>query len=437
MGVPILRVNELGRELTYQAAYDFFMNLEKNEKNFENLERKEIEKYQTMMIEKVCRHASDNNNYYHEMLSLTDAPVVLSSLPLLKKEAIRGDKELIKCCDDRFVGQIHLTSGTTGIPTYIAYTLADQYIYELLPQYSMLFPYGPEDTIGISLPYEFALPALGFQRLFQFAFGATCLSLGKGGYMAPVDKILELLSVYKPTVIATIPSYAALLYEEAQKYNYDVRDFGIKSFILTGEGCSYTYRNRLEKMWNTKMYFFYGSTEIGLIGKECEKQQGYHIGEGHVAVEIIDENNNLLPDGEVGEIIVTTLLREGMPMIRYKTEDRGYIVNSKCDCGCNMKKLYLLGRERDQLHIGEIAISPFALENILIKSERVSLWYQFHLKDNHLLIRCEKLNYQDDDEVVIKDVKDLIKEHIDVDCDVEICDDIPRNLGKNQRVFKL
>ena len=435
---PALRASEADNSLAYSKAYDFFIDIEKKGLNFEHLSRRDIEEYQQMMVDSVCQHAADNNIFYRETLKLsnTGEHISLAAQPSLLKETIRGDTSLIKCCDDSRIGQIHLTSGTTGVPTYLAYTLADQYIYDLMPQYPSLFPYNSNDTIGIALPYEFALPALGFQRLFQFVFGATCLSLGKGGYMAPVDKVLDLMKVYRPTVIATTPSYAALLYDEAQKRGYDTADFGVQSIILTGEGCSYTYRNRLEEIWKAKMFFFYGSTEIGLIGAECKQQQGYHIGEGHVVVEVVDEDGQLLDDGEVGELVVTTLLREGMPMIRYRTEDKGYVLSTPCDCGCNMKKLFLLGRDKDQLSIGDERISPFILENIILKCGKINLWYQFHLSNSgNLKIRCEKISPMIVDQDVISEIRELVKEYLKIDCDVEICSDIPRNIGKNQRVF--
>ena len=93
------------------------------------------------------------------------------------------------------------------------------------------------------------------------------------------------------------------------------------------------------------MTFFYGSTEIGLIAKECIKQNGYHICEGHVFVEILGANGEPVPNGEMGNIVVSTLLREGMPMIRYNTEDIGIITEETCECGCRMKNYFFWKRK--------------------------------------------------------------------------------------------
>ncbi|WP_375178599.1 phenylacetate--CoA ligase family protein [Enterococcus rotai] len=421
-------------KIAFPMILDYFEDLEKANKDFEHISSDETLKYQEMAFNNVLDYARENNKFYGKRIqNLTFSE--LDQIPLLLKEDIRGEKNLIQCVPDKQIGQLHLTSGTTGKPTYISYTLADQFIYDLLPQYNGLFPFGSEDVVGIALPYEFALPALGFQRLFQFVFGSMVLSLGKGGYMAPVDKALDLLKEYQPSVITTTPSYAALLYDEAVSLGFDPKDFKIERFILTGEGCSFNFRKQLEDKWNCKMTFFYGSTEIGLIAKECIAQNGYHICEGHVFVEILDKNGKTAPDGEMGDIVVSTLLREGMPMIRYNTEDKGFTSEEKCDCGCGMKKLFLFGRERDQIHLEDGKFPPLVLENVLLKSKLITLWYQFIIENHELTVRCEKQRHKISDNEVITEIKKLFKDNFGINCEVEITNDIPKHKGKNQRVF--
>lgn len=405
-------------EIAFPTTLSYFERLEKEDKNFEHNTSEEMLEYQKMALNNVLDFARKNNKFYRERnqnLSFSE----LNKIPLLLKKDIRGKKDLIKCVSNEKIGQLHLTSGTTGKPTYIAYTLADQYIYDLLPQYNELFPFEARDIVGVALPYEFALPALGFQRLFQFVFGSMVLSLGKGGYMAPVEKALELLKEYQPTVITTTPSYAALLYDEAIRLGFNPKEFQIKRFILTGEGCSFTYRKQLEERWNCKMTFFYGSTEIGLIAKECIKQNGYHICEGHVFVEILGANGEPVPNGEMGNIVVSTLLREGMPMIRYNTEDIGIITEETCECGCRMKKLFLFGRESDQICLKEGNFPPLVLENVLLKSNYITLWYQFVIENQKLTIRCEKLFPNISENEITMELKKLFKDNFDITCEIE------------------
>ncbi|UOQ49700.1 AMP-binding protein [Gracilibacillus caseinilyticus] len=422
----------------------FYQQLDNEGKTIEKLPRELIDDYQLKAVNATLAHVWENNAYYRSMMEDKDftTPELenldqLASVPMLQKDVIRGDKEKILSVDPKEIGQVHLTSGTSGKPIYTAYTLADQYVYDLMPKYLELFKEKADDVAAVALPYEFALPGLGFQRLFQFAFGTAILSLGKGGYMAPVDKSLELMKEYQATVLATTPSYAALLAEESEKYGIKIgEDIPMKKIWLTGEGCSATFRERLEKWWGCEVSFFYGSTECGVIGVECSQHNGYHIMEGHVKVEIIDpDTGGVMPYGRTGEIVVTTLLREGMPMVRYRTGDLGVLQKSRCSCGLVMDVLQLRGRMEHMLHIDGEAYSPFMIEHFLMELPEVGLWYHFLLDQGSLTIEAEKFRTDLSEAELAAKIKQHMADRIGIACDVVIRDDIPRTFGKAQRVF--
>ncbi len=423
---------------------EFYQQLDEQGKTIEVLPRNEKEEYQLQAVNATLAHVWKQNKYYRQRLEEAgfEEPRIdnleqLTAVPMLEKNVIRGDKEKLLCVDSKEIGQVHLTSGTSGKPIYTAYTLADQYVYDLLPKYLELFKESENDVAAIALPYEFALPGLGFQRLFQFAFGTAVLSLGKGGYMAPVDKSLELMKEYQATVLTTTPSYAALLAEESEKVGIKIgEDINLKKIWLTGEGCSPAFRERLEKWWGCEVAFFYGSTECGVIGVECSKHKGYHVMEGHVKVEIIDpDSGEVLPAGKTGEIVVTTLLREGMPMVRYRTGDLGNLKESNCDCGTTMDVLQLRGRMEHMLRLGNHDYSPFLIEHFLMEIPEVGLWYHLKLNQGVLTIEAEKFRTTLSDEQLSTKIKQHMLERIGVECNVVIRDDIPRTFGKAQRVF--
>jgi phenylacetate-CoA ligase len=436
-------VVDIDSNLTYEGLLPFFDQVEAEGRSFDALPKEEILTYQLDAVNALLEHAVNNNRYFQETFHMNGIsnPALnslddMARLPFLHKESIRGDKSKLLCMDPKEIGQVHVTSGTTGKPIYTSFTLADQYIYELLPKYTILFPESDQDVAAVALPYEFALPGLGFQRLFQFSFGSTVLSLGKGGYMAPVDKSLELMREFGVTVLATTPSYAALLAEESVKQGIDIqRDIGLKRMILTGEGCSYEFRNRLEALWGCEVSFFYGSTECGVIGIECKEHNGYHIAEGHVKVEIVEaEGEQVLDHGEIGELVVTTLLREGMPMIRYRTGDIGYLMKSECSCGSQMDLLQLRGRLENQLNIGGEQYSPFLLENCLLKIEGVGLWYHFVIEeDQSITIEVERSMDCTDE-----NLKDRIEAEMNALFSTSfkvVITEIPRTFGKANRMI--
>ncbi|MDF2855429.1 MAG: coenzyme synthetase [Neobacillus sp.] len=436
-------VVDINEELTYEALLPFFDELEAKGLSFDALSKEKIEPYHLEAINQLLEHAFTHNQYYQESFVNSGIPFErlktlddLSKLPFLEKDAIRGDKSKLLCVDPKQIGQVHVTSGTTGKPIYTSFTLADQYVYELLPKYPTLFPETEQDIAAVALPYEFALPGLGFQRLFQFSFGATVLSLGKGGYMAPMDKSLELMKEFGATILATTPSYAALLADESQNLGIDIRkEIGLKRMILTGEGCSHEFRNRLEELWGCEVSFFYGSTECGVIGIECKEHSGYHIAEGHVKVEIVEvDGDRVLDYGEIGELVVTTLLREGMPMIRYRTGDIGYLKKSECSCGCQMDVLQLRGRLESQLKINGELYSPFLLENFLMKIDGVGLWYHFIIEGNQTITIELESNPFIKDEVLKGRVESEMKDLFSIDFNVEF-KEIPKTYGKANRVI--
>jgi phenylacetate-CoA ligase len=205
--------------------------------------------------------------------------------------------------------------------------------------------------------------------------------------------------------------------------------------ILTGEGCSHEFRNRLEELWGCEVSFFYGSTECGVIGIECKEHSGYHIAEGHVKVEIVEvDGDRVLDYGEIGELVVTTLLREGMPMIRYRTGDIGYLKKSECSCGCQMDVLQLRGRLESQLKINGELYSPFLLENFLMKIDGVGLWYHFIIEGNQTITIELESNPFIKDEVLKGRVESEMKDLFSIAFNVEF-KEIPKTYGKANRVI--
>jgi phenylacetate-CoA ligase len=422
----------------------FFHQLDNEGKTIEKLSRQQLEEYQLKAINLSLEHVWKNNEFYRSKLEeagfkqpSVDHLGQFSSVPLLNKAVIRGDKTKLLCVDPKKIGQVHLTSGTTGKPIYTSYTLADQYVYDLLPKYLELFPESESDVTAIALPYEFALPGLGFQRLFQFAFGTAILSLGKGGYMAPVDKSLELMKEYQASVLVTTPSYAALLAEEGERFGIRLgQDICLRRILLTGEGCSNTFRSRLEKWWGCEVSFFYGSTECGGIAVECKEHKGYHVMEGHVRVEIVDpQSGKPLEYNQTGEIVVTTLLREGMPMVRYRSGDIGYLQKSKCDCGITMDVLHLRGRMENMMNLNGNDYSPFLLEHFLLEIQDVGLWYQFIVDKGKLTIEAEPFRTVLSDEQLADKIRKHMMISLGIDCTVIIKRSLPRTFGKATRVI--
>jgi phenylacetate-CoA ligase len=413
-------------------------------KTIENISDEEKEKYHLFAINLTLRHVWDNTPFYKDKLveagflepylsSLSE----LEKVPLLEKDYLRGNKEILLSVDPIKITQFHLTSGTTGKPIYTAHTLSDQYYHDAIPSYPYLFKGDSSaDVVGIALPYELAQPALGFHRLYQFIFGAAVLSLGKGGYMAPLDKSVEAIKDFDVTVIVTTPSYAALLAEEIEKQGLENgKDIKIKKLMLTGEGCSPQFTKRLQIIWNCEIQQIYGSTECGLVGIKHNDEAGYYILEGNLKMEVVDENTGKpLNTGETGEIVITTLLREAMPFVRYKTGDIGFLEEPDPENTTQLRKLHLRGRKGTNIVIEGIDYSPIMLEHFLLMIDEVGLWYQFILDDEELTILIENVDSNTLDSELAERVKQHMYTSTGINCEVDV-GTITRVFSKAQRVF--
>lgn len=397
-----------------------------------------------------------NNEYYRNKLKQcgiceNDKITIskFSKIPFTTKSDIREDPYLLLSVPVDKVSQIHLSTGTTGgEPIYMMYTWDDLYVRELAPEMPILFPVRQEDVVINALPYEMSSAGLSYHRVLQDGVHATVVPVGKGGAYSDRRRTLKIMKDLKSTVMITSPSYSMYLADEARKSGIELgKDIKLDYIWITGEGCSDAFRKKIEEIWKCTAYFYYGSLECGAIGIECKEQNGYHITNGHTYVEIIDpKTEKVLDPGEIGEVVITTLLREGCPLIRYKTQDLGYIDDIECECGIKLKKLFLRGRRSDQIVINGKEYSPFYVEENLMTIKEVGNNYRFVVYDDYLLIETLlKEEFRN-----IKGIEEMISSRVEFGCGipnkVRIIDEISYdgkkatrivNKQKNKKIFKV
>lgn len=417
--------------------------LEKNN-NIDQWDKSLRDQYHLDAINLILDLAKDNEHYKGKMHKLDSTKInnldEFKKIEFTTKDELRGKPYKTVCVDKSKLAQLNISTGTTGGDNiFCFYTMNDLYCSEIQTKYPELIPLKETDIVVNALPYEMSSAGISLQRVFQVGERAIVLPAGKGGVYSTPKKTVELMHKLQAEVLMTSPSYAATLYEYALESHLDpIKDFNLNRIWLTGEGCSDTYRKRIEKIWGAPAYFYYGSLECGSLGMECRYRNGYHIPEAHVYMEIINpETGETCNEGEIGEIVTTTLVREGQPFIRYRTGDLGIIKTVECECGIKERKLALRGRVCDQLKLYGRIFSPFYYEDYLMKVEEVGLWYHFIVKSDGLTIRVEK-NYGtdvSDDELKEKVVK-VIKEGTGTIPMVEVVDKIPRVFTKAVRVIQ-
>ncbi len=321
----------------------------------------------------------------------------LKKLPFTTKEELREAYPLKHITFPDKVVRIHTSSGTTGTPVINAMTASDVENWaEIVAR--CFFAAGVNKTDRIQIMPSFGL----FNGGFGFHFGAQKI----GAFIIPMGAGRTLLQLkfikdFQTTVICSIASYPQRLIEVANQNDFDFSKTNLRVAILGAETWSDELRARIETQMRVKTFDIIGMTETGGVGMgiDCEAKSGIHVWEDHYIAEIIDSSTlQPLEDGKEGELVITTLTREGLPLIRYRTKDITKIISQdKCDCGrTHLRISRLKGRTDDMLKVKGVNFYPSQIEQILLQYKTIGPYYQIVLENSkgkdEITIILEKTN---------------------------------------------
>ena len=303
-------------------------------------------------------------------------------LPFSEKDDLRAVYPLgLQAVPDEEVVRIHSSSGTTGTPVIIPYTQQD--VIDWATQFARCYEMAgitPLDRIQITPGYGLWTAGIGFQ-LGAERLGAMAIPMGPGN----TEKQLKMMQDLKSTVICATSSYALLLAEEITKRN--LRDkIHLKKGVIGSERWGEKMRHRIANELGIEIFDIYGLTEIygPGIGISCEAHHGMHVWEDFVYVEIVDpKTGEVLPDGEVGEIVLTTLRKQGAPLIRYRTHDLSRIIPGSCTCeyGSHHPRIdTIVGRTDDMVKVKGCNMFPAQIEEVINFTEGTSSEYQMMIE---------------------------------------------------------
>lgn len=309
------------------------------------------------------------------------------SLPFTEKSELRDNYPLgIQAVDDEAIVRIHSSSGTTGTPIIIPYTQQD------VDDWAFMFKrcyevagITPRDRIHITPGYGLWTAGIGFQLGCEL-LGAMAIPMGPGN----TDKQIRMMMDLGSTVLCATSSYALLLAEEIEKRG--VKDkIKLKKGVIGSERWGDKMRERIAAELGVELYDIYGLTEIygPGIGISCGADGPMHYWDDFIYLEIIDpKTGKVLPDGEIGEIVITTLKKQGAPLIRYRTHDLSRIVPGECSCGWRFPRIdRIIGRSDDMVKVKGVNIYPGQIEDVLRPVDGVSSEYQVMI--DHLMGKDE------------------------------------------------
>lgn len=306
-------------------------------------------------------------------------PEDFQSLPFSQKQDLRDAYPLgLMAVPEEDVVRIHSSSGTTGIPVIIPYTAKD--VEDWAEMFKRCYEFAGvtrKDRIQITPGYGLWTAGIGFQNGAE-RLGAMVVPMGPGN----TDKQLRMMMDMKTTVLTATSSYALLLAEEIEKRG--IRDkVHLRKGVIGSERWGKKIRERISAELGIELYDIYGLTEIygPGIGISCKHDAGMHIWDDYVYLEIINpKTGENVPDGEFGEIVITTLVKEGAPLIRYRTHDISRILPGECPCGSRFPRIDIIsGRSDDMFKIKGVNVFPKQIEEILEGFPELSSEYQIRI----------------------------------------------------------
>ena len=302
-----------------------------------------------------------------------------TNLPFSEKNDLREAYPLgLMTANEDDIVRIHSSSGTTGLPVIIPYTQKDVEDWAIMfERCYRLAGITEKDRIQITPGYGLWTAGIGFQNGAE-RLGSMVIPMGPGN----TEKQIQMMQDMHSTVLCSTSSYALLLAEEIQKRGI-IDKINIKKGVIGSERWGDTMRKRISQELNVELYDIYGLTEIygPGIGISCKYDCGMHYWDDYIYLEIIDPVTlKPVKDGEMGEIVITTLVKEGAPLIRYRTHDLSRIIPGECACGCKFPRIdVIMGRTDDMMKIKGVNVFPSQIEEVLNEFSELSSEYQIRI----------------------------------------------------------
>ena len=389
------------------------MDLEFRDSKIEQMKREELELLQLDRFKKTLINVYENVTFYKKRLD--DCGVnpyrfsgfdEMDKIPFTTKEDLRLNYpfKLFARPLNQIV-RMHSSSGTTGNPTVVAYTKADIEMWsEAVARQLFAIGIRPGDTVQNSYGYGLFTGGLGLHYGIE-ALGAIAVPVSGGN----TERQIKIMKDFNTAAICCTPSYALYIAEVGKEMGVDFGKTALRTGILGAEPWTDVMRAEIEQRLGINAYDIYGLSEVMGPGVACECtfKNGLHISEDNFIAEIIDpKTQKRLSGAKTGELVFTTITKEGMPVIRYRTKDLSSINYEICDCGRThgrMKKT--IGRSDDMLIIRGVNVFPSQIEEVLMKVKEI---------EPHYLIVVDRKNYLDYIEVWVEVSEDIFSEKMNV-----------------------
>ena len=425
------------------------------QQEFECIKKEELKKLQTKRLKETAKLVYEKVPFYTTKFdALGIKPEDIKSvddivkLPFTVKTDLRDNYPFgLLACDKKDLVRLHASSGTTGKLTVVGYSKQDIDIWaELFARCIVMAGGSAESLVHVSYGYGLFTGGLGAHYGAE-KLGATAIPVSSGN----TARQIMLLKDFQSDIICCTPSYAIFIASELKNHGVEVKDLGLKAGIFGAEPWTDEMRIRIEEMLNIKAFDIYGLSEImgPAVSMDCEEHDGKHIWEDHFIAEVIDPET-LLPveEGQIGELVLTTITKTGMPLIRYRTRDLCTLSSKPCKCGrTHVKMSKVIGRSDDMLIIRGVNVFPSQIETVLLKlAKGIEPHYQIVVNRENmldtvdLLVEMNSALFSDE----VKEIENLKKQleremnsALGIAVKVKLVEPntLPRSEGKAKRVI--
>ncbi|NPD90765.1 phenylacetate--CoA ligase family protein [Xylanibacter muris] len=421
--------------------------------NKECMSRDEMSSLQGKRLHKLVELVYHNVPFYRNKMQAMDVyPDDIRTiedivkLPFTTKQDLRDNYPYgLQAASQSEIVRVHASSGTTGNPTIVSYTRKDLSVWsEVMARSLAAYGITRKDTFSVSYGYGLFTGGLGAHYGVE-NLGATVIPASTGN----TEKHLRLIRDLHITGIACTPSYALYLAETMDKMGLTKEDIDLRVGAFGAEPWTENMRREIEERLGIKGYNLYGLSEImgPGVSYECQEQHGSHVNEDHFYPEIINPDTlELLPNGRQGELVFTTLTKEGMPLLRYRTRDLCSLMEGKCACGrTNVRMGRIMGRSDDMLIIRGINVFPSQVESVILEMPEFEPHYMLvvnrvnNLDTLQVQVEVRQDYFSDDIGRMLamkKMLTDKLKSVLSISADVKLMEpnSIARSQGKGKHV---
>lgn len=422
--------------------------------NKECMPREQMRELQGKRLCKLVQYVYHNVPFYrHKMQEMDLTPddireiEDITKLPFTTKQDLRDNYPYgVMAAPLSEVVRVHASSGTTGNPTIVGYTRRDLSIWsEVMSRCLSAYGVTREDTFSVSYGYGLFTGGLGAHYGVE-NLGATVIPASTGN----TEKHVRLIRDLHITGIACTPSYALYLAEVVERMGIRKEELGLRIGAFGAEPWTENMRQEIQSRLGLKGYNIYGLSEImgPGVSYECQEQYGSHINEDHFYPEIIDPVTcQNLPYGTQGELVFTTLTKEGMPLLRYRTKDLTSLIADPCPCGrTSVRMTPIMGRSDDMLIIRGINVFPSQVESVILGMKEFEPQYLLvvdrknNLDTLEVQVEVRRDFFSDDIGSMLKlkkTLSDRLKSVLSISAEVKLVEpnSIARSQGKSKRVI--